>query len=105
MLFYGGGIEFRELELFLGVMEESSVTRAAEKMYLSPGAVSLQLHSLADHLQTELFVRRGKHLAPTPAAQRLAELARSVLAQMRQIEQEFSGDPLTDKRPFHLATG
>jgi DNA-binding transcriptional LysR family regulator len=28
-----------------------------------------------------------------------------VLIQVRQIEQEFSGDPLTDKRPFHLATG
>ena len=98
-------MEFRQLELFLAVIEESSVTRAAERMYLSPGAVSLQLHSLADHLQTELFIRRGKHLVPTPAAIRLAEHARAVLSQMRQIEQEFSGDPLTDKRPFHFATG
>jgi DNA-binding transcriptional LysR family regulator len=101
----GDDMEFRQLELFVAVIEESSVTRAAEKMHLSPGAVSLQLHSLARHLQTELFIRRGKHLVPTPAAQRLAELARSVLSQVRQIEQEFSGDPLTDKRPFHLATG
>jgi len=98
-------MEFRQLELFLAVIEECSVTRAAERMYLSPGAVSLQLHSLADHLHTELFVRRGKHLVPTPAAVRLAEHARSVLSQMRQIEQDFSNDPLTDKRPFHLATG
>ena len=98
-------MEFRQLELFLAVIEESSVTRAAERMYLSPGAVSLQLHSLADHLQTELFVRRGKHLVPTPAALRLAEYARSVLSQVRQIEQEFSADPLADKRPFHFATG
>jgi DNA-binding transcriptional LysR family regulator len=98
-------MELRQLELFLAVMEESSVTRAAEKMFLSPGAVSLQVHSLADHLHTELFVRRGKHLVPTPAAHRLAEHARQVLIQVRQIEQEFSGDPLTDKRPFHLATG
>ena len=98
-------MEFRQLELFLAVIEQSSVTRAAEKMYLSPGAVSLQLHSLADHLHTELFVRRGKHLVPTPAALRLADHARQVLAQVRQIEQEFSDDPLTDKRPFHLATG
>lgn len=81
------------------------MTRAAEKNHLSPGAVSLQLHSLADHLQTELFIRRGKHLVPTPAGLRLAEHARSILSQVRQIEQEFSGDPLTDKRPFHLATG
>ena len=98
-------MEFRQLELFLVVIEEASVTRAAEKNHLSPGAVSLQMHSLADHLQTELFIRRGKHLVPTPAALRLAEQARTVLIQMRQIEHEFSGDPLTDKRPFHFATG
>jgi DNA-binding transcriptional LysR family regulator len=98
-------MDFRQLELFLAVIEESSVTRAAEKMYLSPGAVSLQLHSLADHLRTELFIRKGKHLVPTPAALRLAEHARSVMSQMRQIEHEFSGDPLTDKRPFSFATG
>ena len=98
-------MEFRQLQLFLAVMEFSSVTRAAEKMFLSPGAVSLQLHNLAGDLRTELFVRSGKRLVPTPAAVRLAEHARSVLAQVRQIEHEFANDPLTDCRPFHLATG
>jgi len=105
MLYYEGAMEFRQLELFLPVIEESSVTRASERNHLSPGAVSLQMHSLADHLQTELFIRRGKHLVPTPAALRLAEQARTVLRQVRQIEHEFSGDPLTDKPPFHFATG
>jgi DNA-binding transcriptional LysR family regulator len=98
-------MEFRQLQLFLAVMEFSSVTRAAEKMFLSPGAVSLQLHNLAADLRTDLFVRSGKRLVPTPAALRLAEHARGVLAQVRLIEQEFANDPLTDDRPFHLATG
>lgn len=98
-------MELRQLELFLAVMEHASVTRAAEKMYLSPGAVSLQLHSLAASLRTELFVRSGKRLVPTPAAARLADHARSILAQVRQVEQEFSNDPLTDQRPFRFATG
>ena len=35
------------MEVFLAVMQYSSVTRAAEKLFLSPGAVSLQLHNLA----------------------------------------------------------
>jgi DNA-binding transcriptional LysR family regulator len=98
-------MEFRQLQLFLAVMEFSSVTRAAEKMFLSPGAVSLQLHNLAADLRTELFVRSGKRLVPTPAAVRLAEHARAVLTQVRRIEQEFANDPLTDHSPFHLATG
>lgn len=93
------------MELFLAVMECSSVTRAAQKVNLSPGAVSLQLHNLAAELRTDLFTRSGKHLAPTPAAFRLAEQASVALGQIRQIEHEFANDPLTDTRPFHFATG
>lgn len=98
-------MEFRQLELFLAVIECSSVTRAAGKMNLSPGAVSLQLHNLAAELRTDLFVRTGKRLVPTPAALRLAERARVAVAQMRAIEQEFAGDPHNDQLPFRLATG
>lgn len=98
-------MDVRQLELFLAVMECSSVTRAAARVNLSPGAVSLQLQHLAADLRTELFVRAGKRLAPTPAAHRLAELAQVMVRQMRQIEQEFANDPAADTRPFYFATG
>jgi DNA-binding transcriptional LysR family regulator len=98
-------VDVRQLELFLAVIEYGSVTRAAERVYLSPGAVSLQLHGLATELQTELFVRTGKRFVPTPAAIRLAELAKNVVRHVRRIEHEFSNDPSVDMRPFHLATG
>ena len=55
-------MDIHQLELFLAVMDSPSMTRAAEKIHLSPGAVSLQLHNLAGELHTELFVRRGKRL-------------------------------------------
>jgi DNA-binding transcriptional LysR family regulator len=92
-------MDVRQLELFLAVKTYGSVTRAAAHVFLSPGAVSLQLHSLAVELHTELFVRSGKHFLPTPAAERLAPLAENVVRQIRAI------DPAQDNRPFHLATG
>ena len=98
-------MEIRQLEIFLAVMEYSSVTKAAERVYLTPGAVSLQLHNLAAELHVELFVRTGKRLVPTQAAFRLAEKAQSVIRQVREIRQEFDNDPLLDTRPFHFATG
>jgi len=98
-------LDIHQLNLFLAVMNSPSMTRAAEKIHLSPGAVSLQLHNLADELHTELFVRRGKHLIPTPAAQRLAERAKEVVKMMNQIHQEFEDDLSKDVRPFELATG
>lgn len=93
------------MEVFLAVMEHSSVTRAAEKLYLSPGAVSLQLHNLAAELHTELFVRSGRRIMPTGQALRLAEHARDVVRRIRDIQQEFSRVPDEDSVPFHFATG
>lgn len=98
-------MDIRQLELLVAVVDLESVTKAAEKMHLSAGAISLQLHNLADELQTELFVRSGRKLLPTPAGLRLAEHGRSLVRQMRSITQEFSNNPETDTRPFHFATG
>jgi DNA-binding transcriptional LysR family regulator len=98
-------MDLRQLELFLAVMDTGSVTKAAQKMYITPGAVSLQLQNLAAELRTELFVRAGKRIQPTPNAHRLAEHARGVIKKVRQIEQEFENDPARDVRPFRFATG
>jgi len=98
-------MEIRQLELLLAVVETGSVTRAAEKMNLSPGAVSMQIHQLSAELRAELFVRSGRRFLPTPAAVRLAEHARNIMRNVRQIEQEFEPDPARDTLPFHFATG
>lgn len=98
-------MDIHQLELFLAVMDASSMTRAAEKFYLSPAAVSFQMHNLALELNSELFVRAGKKVSPTPAAVRLAQHARSILTLTGQIKQEFDDNPTKDTRPFHFATG
>src|SRR5580704_12241547 len=98
-------MDIHQLQLFLAVMDSPSMTRAAEKIHLSPGAVSLQLHNLADELHTDLFVRRGKRLIPTPAALRLAEHAKEVVRMMGHIQEVFENDLAKDTRPFHFATG
>lgn len=98
-------MNIRQLEVFLAVMENASVTRSAEKLVISPGAVSLQLQGLAAELGTELFVRSGKRLAPTPQAFRLAGRAREIMKTLQEIQQEFENDPMRDERPFRFATG
>jgi DNA-binding transcriptional LysR family regulator len=98
-------MDVHQLEMFLAVMNSSSMTRAAETIHLSPGAVSVQLHNLANEVHAELFVHKGKRLIPTPAAIRLAEHARAVIKLMNQIGQEFELDSAKDTRPFQFATG
>jgi DNA-binding transcriptional LysR family regulator len=98
-------MDIHQLKLFLAVMESSSMTHAAQQFHLSPGAVSLQLHSLANEIHADLFVRSGKRLIPTPAAIRLAERAKDVVRSISQIEHEFADDVSKDVRPFQFATG
>src|SRR5215472_1437245 len=98
-------MDIHQLEVFLAVMETASVTKAAARMRLSPGAVSIQLRALADELHTELFRRSGKHLAPTPSAIRLSELSHALVKQAGQIREHFENDAVKDSRPFHFATG
>lgn len=100
-----GAMDLRQLEVFLAVIEHSSVTKAAESINLSPGAVSLQIHHLASDLRTDLFVRTGKRLIPTTAALGLAVRAKALMAKVREIENEFGGDPAADTRQFHFASG
>jgi DNA-binding transcriptional LysR family regulator len=98
-------MDIHQLKLFLAVMDSRSMTHAAQQFHLSPGAVSLQLHSLSDELHAELFVRSGQKLVPTPAAFRLTEHAKEVIRWTSQIQQEFADDVSKDVRPFQFATG
>ena len=98
-------MDLRQLELFLAVLETDSVTAAARRANLSPGAVSLRMRSLAASLHTELFVRAGKKLQPTAAGLRLAEIARPLVQSAQEIRNEFDTLNGDDTRPFHLATG
>ena len=65
-------MELGQLRVFLTVMDTGSVTRAAEMVGLSPGAVSQQLRALGADLGVELFVRAGRKIAPTAHALRLS---------------------------------
>src|SRR5437763_1911890 len=98
-------MELGQLRVFLAVMDAASVTRAAEVVGLTAGAVSQQLRALGSDLGVELFIRAGRRIAPTSHALRLAEHARAVLHQVDRIEQEFRKDEAGDNRPFHFATG
>ncbi len=98
-------MDIRQLESFLSVIESPTMSRAAETLHLSTGAVSLQVRSLSNELKVELFARSGRKLMPTPAGQRLAEHARAIILGVKQIREEFGEPPESDTRPFHLATG
>ncbi|MDG2515763.1 MULTISPECIES: LysR substrate-binding domain-containing protein [Sphingobium] len=92
------------LPIFVALMEERSVTRAAERMGMTQPALSNALSRLRLMLQDQLFVRERYGIQPTPIALELSPLIAEALAQLDNAvlgQQAF--DPVKAERLFTIA--
>ena len=67
------------LRLFVAVMEDGAIARAAAREHIAPSAASRRLAELEGQLRVELFARSNRGAEPTAAAYALLNLARGVL--------------------------
>lgn len=74
----------RRLRLFLTVVEEGHVGRAAERLHMAQPPLSRHIQALEDELGVALFVRTPRGMVPTEAGTRLAQEARHLLALAEQ---------------------
>jgi DNA-binding transcriptional LysR family regulator len=72
-------MDLRRLGLFLAVVDEGGMTRAAEAGHVSQPSVSQAIRELERELGTPLFHRVGRRVVLTPAGEALVEPARQVL--------------------------
>lgn len=79
-------ISLRKLAVFDAVARHASVSLGAEEVAVSQSAASMALKELEEDLGTVLFQRSGRKLILNENGRRLQPLARSVLAQAREIE-------------------
>lgn len=68
-------MDFRQLEAYMAVVELSSFSRAAEKLYLSQPTVSSHISSLEKELAVPLLIRNTREVYPSEAGQKLYEYA------------------------------
>ncbi|MDB5365104.1 MAG: transcriptional regulator GcvA [Rhodospirillales bacterium] len=61
------------LRAFEAAVRLGGATQAAGELHVTHGAISRQLQALETWLGAQLFVRRGRRLAPSEAAQRFAQ--------------------------------
>ena len=79
----------KPLRAFCQVARLGSVTRAAEALFLSQPAVTLQLQALERDLGQPLFERIGRRFSLTREGQVLYELARPLVEGLDGIDGEF----------------
>jgi DNA-binding transcriptional LysR family regulator len=92
------------LALFEVVLEERHVGRAADRLSLTPSAVSHGLGRLRRMLNDPLFLRTPKGVVPTARATELAGPIAEVLARVRSVMATAAPfDPSTSTRRFAIA--
>src|SRR5882672_12323814 len=69
-----------KLRLFLVVLEEGSLRRAAERLRISQSAITRQLQSLEHELGGRVLERTSSGVRPTSGGHALAEKAKALLA-------------------------
>lgn len=73
-----------QIQCFLAVVQEQSISRAADKLYISQPAVSKQITLLETELEVQLFERKPQGVAPTDSGRMFEELFLSVKKQIRE---------------------
>lgn len=86
-------LDGRQLRLLLTVLEEGSITRAAQRLGLTQSAVSHGVQRLRALLGDPLFVKCGRGIVATARAQSLQGPARELLAALQRFAHAPAFDP------------
>lgn len=80
----------KQLRAFCYAAQTGSVSRAADRLFLSQPSVSLQIQALERELGTALFERRGPQIKLTPEGAILYELALPLVQGMDTLSETFA---------------
>ena len=75
-----------QLQSFVTVVSEGSMTAAADKLYLTQPAISQQIRNLEEELGVEVLVRGVRQIKPTLQGELLFDYARRILQLANQAE-------------------
>lgn len=89
-------------EVFQTVFEAKSISDAADRLYVSPSAVSHQIALFEEHLGLPLFERRGRRLIPTEASRCVYERGLNILQEAREMEATIADLKAAETGEIHL---
>lgn len=83
-------MQLRHLETFVAIVDRGTLTAAATHLYKTQGAVSQDLKALEAGLGLELIDRTGQRVQLTPAGRALLPMARRLLAEVSDAQDEMA---------------
>jgi DNA-binding transcriptional LysR family regulator len=84
-------INLHQLRAFFLVVREKSVTRAADKLFVTQPAVTMQVKALEESLGVKLFNKIGKRIELTEAGNNLFNYAQRIFEIVEELEYVIEG--------------
>ena len=97
-------LEVRSLQLALAIADYGTLTQAARHLDLTQSALSHQLLQLEARLRLPLFHRMGRRMVATQAGERLVEVARRVVPELKRTEEAMRGEATGKSAVIRLST-
>jgi len=98
------GLDLNLLVALNALLEERSVTVAAQRVHIIQPAMSASLARLRDYFKDELLTAYGKKMIATAKAKQIQRAIRELLIEIDSVVSMSSRfDPLTSHRQFHIA--
>lgn len=80
----------KQLRAFINAAQTGSISKAADRLFLSQPSISLQIKALEEELGTTLFERRGPKIQITPAGKTLLDLTLPLVEGMDTLPEVFA---------------
>lgn len=96
--------EFSLIPIFVAIMDEKNLSKAAKKLKISQPAVSQGLVRLRELYKDELFIRDGRGVLPTAYASTIyPSLLESMNVILGTVPEQFKFNPKTCNRTFTIS--
>jgi DNA-binding transcriptional LysR family regulator len=98
-------MDFRQLEMFHAVAENSSFTLAGRQLFVAQSAISRKIRLLEEELGEKLFKRVNKRIFLTPAGEVMLRYARHIFQDMRNAALEVSDIAQLNRGVIRIGSG
>jgi LysR family transcriptional regulator, transcription activator of glutamate synthase operon len=83
-------MNIEQMKYIVEVAKEKSITKAAEKLHLSPSAISQSISQLEDELGIAIFIRSKKGMTPTSDGKIILSKSYEVLYKIQELHDELA---------------
>lgn len=97
-------LSLNQLKAFYHAADSGSITRAAQRLFITQPAVSMQIRSLEAQCGVQLFQRIKKPLELTDSGKRLYQVARKIFSLVGEAERILSEESRVNFEPLKIGS-